>query len=57
MGNSSLMRCEAEMTHLQPQLGDSRRQEFRRSPFWPTPLFQSQLVRDGEEFVLKKAAL
>ena len=54
MGNSSLIRCEAEMTHLQPHLGDSRRQELRSSPFWPTLLFRSQLVKDGEEFLLKK---
>ena len=42
------------MTHLQPHLGDSRHQKLRRSPFWPTPLFRSQLVKDGEEFLLKK---
>ena len=24
------------------------------SPFWPTPLFRSQLVKDGEDFLLKK---
>ena len=39
---------------LQPHLGDSRRQELRNSPFWPTPLFKSQLVKDGEDFFLKK---
>ena len=38
MGNTGLLRCEAEMTLLQPHLGDSRRQELRNSPFWPTPL-------------------
>ena len=32
------------MTLLQPHLGDSRRQELRNLPFWPTPLFRSQLV-------------
>ena len=42
------------MTHLQPNLGDSRCQELRSSSFWPTPLFWSQLVMDGEEFLLKK---
>ena len=42
------------MTLLQPHLGDSRRQELRNSPFWPTPLFRSQLVKDGEDFLLKK---
>ena len=42
------------MTHLQPHLGDSRHHELRSFPFWPTPLFQSQLVKDREEFLLKK---
>ena len=42
------------MTHLQPHLGDLRRQEPRGSPFWSTPLFMSQLVKDGEEFLLKQ---
>ena len=57
MGNTGLLRREAEMTLLQPHLGDSRRQELRNSPFWPTPLFRSQLVKDGEDFLLKKAPL
>ena len=57
MGNTGLLRREAEMTLLQPHLGDSRRQELRNSPFWPTPLFKSQLVKDGEDFLLKKAPL
>ena len=52
MGNTSLLRCEAEMTLLETHLGDSRRQELRNSPLWPTPLFKSQLVKDGEEFLL-----
>ena len=42
------------MTLLQPHPGDSRRQELRNSPFWATPLFKSQLVKDGEDFLLKK---
>ena len=54
MGNTRLLRCEAEMTLLQPHLGDSRCQELRNSPFWPTPLFKSQLVKDGKDFLLKK---
>ena len=54
MGNTGLLRRKAEMTLLQPHLGDSRCQELRNSPFWPTPLFRSQLVKDGEEFLLKK---
>ena len=54
MGNTGLLRCEAEMTLLLPHLGDSRCQELRTSPFWPIPLFNSQLVKDGEDFLLKK---
>ena len=57
MGNTGLLRWEAEMTLLQPHLGDSRRQELGNSPFWPTPLFKSQLVKNGEDFLLKKAPL
>ena len=53
MGNNGLLRHEAETTLLQPHLGDSRRQELRNSPFWPTPLLKSQLVKDGEDFLLK----
>ena len=41
-GNTGLLRREAEMTLLQPHLGDSRRQELRNSPLWPTPLFKYQ---------------
>ena len=54
MGNTGLLRREAKMTLLHPHLGESRRQELRNSPFWPTPLFKSQLVKDGEDFLLKK---
>ena len=54
MGNSGLLRREAEMTLFHPHLGESRRQELRNSPFWPSPLFKSQLVKDGEDFLLKK---
>ena len=42
------------MTLRQPHLGDPRHQELRNSPFWPTPLFRSQLVKDGQHFLLKK---
>ena len=51
IGNPSLLRREAEITLLQPHLGDSRREELRSSPFWPS-LFKSQLVKDGEDFLL-----
>ena len=41
MGNTGLLRREAEMTVLQPQLGETRRQELRNSPFWHSSLFKS----------------
>ena len=53
MGNTGLLRREAEMTLLQPQLGETRRQELRNSPFWHSSLFKSQLVKEGD-FLLKK---
>ena len=52
MGNTGLLRREAEMTLLQPNLDDLRRQELRNSPFWPSPLFKSQFVKDGEESLI-----
>ena len=54
MANTSLLRHKAEMTLLQPQLGETRRQELRNSSFWDPSLFQSQLVKEGEDFLLKK---
>ena len=54
MGNTSLLRREAEMTLLQPHLGETRCQELRNSPFWHSSLFKSQLVKEGEYFLLKK---
>ena len=54
MGNTGLLQREAEMTLLHPHLGESRCHELRNSPFRPTPLFKSQLVKDGEDFLLKK---
>ena len=42
------------MTLLQPQLGETRRQELRNSPFWHSSLFKSQLVKEGEDFLLEK---
>ena len=55
MGNTGLLRREAEMTLLQPQLGETRCQELRNSSFWDPSLFQSQLVKEGEDFLLKKS--
>ena len=54
MGNTCLLRREAEMTLLQPQLGETRSQELRNSPFWHSSLFKSQLVKEGENILLKK---
>ena len=54
MGNLVLLRREAEMTLLQPHLGETRRQELRNASFWPPSLFKSQLVKEGEDFLLKK---
>ena len=54
MGNTGLLRRETEMTLLQPHLGETRRKELRNSPFWHSSLFKSQLVKEGEDFLLKK---
>ena len=54
MANTGLLRREAEMTLLQPQLGETRRQELRNSSFWDPSLFQPKLVKEGEDFLLKK---
>ena len=54
MGNTGLLRRKAEMTLLQPHLGETRCQELRNSPFWDSLLFKSQLVKEGEDFLLKK---
>ena len=53
MGNTGLLRSKADMTLLQPQLGKTRHQELRNSPFWPSSLFKSRLVKEGED-ILKK---
>ena len=57
MGNTGLLRREAKMTLLQPQLVETRRQELRNSLFWHSSLFKSQLVKEGEDFLQKKAPL
>ena len=54
MGNTGLLRREAEMTLLHPHLGETRHQELRNSLFWHSSLFQSQLVKEAEDFLLKK---
>ena len=54
MANTGLLRREAEMTLLHPQLGETRRQELRNSSFWDSSLCESQLVKEGEDFLLKK---
>ena len=54
MGNLVLLRRKAKMTLLQPHLGETRRQELRNASFWPPSLFKSQLLKEGEDFLLKK---
>ena len=54
MGNTDLPRRQAELTLLQQHLGETRRQELRNSPFWHSSLFKSQLVKEEEDFLLKK---
>ena len=54
MGNTGLLRHEAEMTLLQPQLGETRCQELRNSPCWHSSLFKSQLVKERQDFLIKK---
>ena len=54
MGKTGLLRHKAEMTPLQPHLGETRRQKLRNLPFWHSSLFKSQLVKVGEDFLLKK---
>ena len=39
MGNTGLLRHEAEMILLQPHSGETRHQELRNSPFWHSSLF------------------
>ena len=53
--HQALLRRIAEMTLLQPHLGETRHQELRNASFWPPSLFKSQLVKEGEDFLLKKA--
>ena len=48
MGNTGLLSREAEITLLQPHLGETRCQELRNSPFWHSSLFKSQLVKEGD---------
>ena len=54
MGNTGFLSCKAEMTLLQPQLGETRHQELRNSPFWHSSLFKSQLAKEGEDILLKE---
>ena len=54
MANTGLLRREAKMNLLHPQLGETRHQELRNSYFWDPSLFKSQLVKEGEDFLLKK---
>ena len=55
MGCSGLIRWDGEMTNLHSDLGETRRLELHNSPFLPSPLFHSQLVDEGEDFLLTKS--
>ena len=54
MGNTGSLRREAEMTLLQPHLGETRHQELRDKNLLDSSLFKSQLVKEGENFLLQK---
>ena len=47
MGNTGLLRREAEMTLLQPHLGETRRQELRNSAFWDSLFNRFPQVREN----------
>ena len=53
MGNTGLLRREAEMTLLQPQLGETRCQELRNTFFWLSSLFKSQSRKVRTSFLNK----
>ena len=45
------------MTHLQPNLGETRCQQLRSSPCSPSSLCHSPMLDEGEEFRLKKGTI
>ena len=53
MGNTGLLRREAEMTLLQPHLGETRCQELRNASFWLSSLFKSQSKKVKTSFFKK----
>ena len=53
MGITGLLRREAEMT-LFSTTSTGLETSGTEEPFWPIPLFKSQLMKDGEDFLLKK---
>ena len=53
MGNTGLLRHEAEMTLLQPRLRETRCQELRNAFFWPSSLFKSQSRKVRTSFIKK----
>ena len=57
MGNTGLLSREAEMTLSQPHLGDTRRQELRNLPFWPSSLFQVSTSQGGRRLSPQKRHL
>ena len=55
--NASLIRRDAKMIHPQPGFRETRCQELRNLLFSPSPLFHSQLSKEGEECIFNKALL
>ena len=53
-GQHRLAQARSRDDPFTPQLGETRRQELRNSLFWHSSLFKSQLVKEGEDLLLKK---
>ena len=56
-GLSTLLRREAVLSNLNPALDSNRKSALRNSSFLSSQLFESQLISEGEEYLLKKGAL
>ena len=48
MGNFGFLKREAKNDPVTTSTGRTRRQELRNASFWPSSLFKSQLVKEGE---------
>ena len=56
-GLSTLLRREAVLSNLNPALDSNRKSALRNSSFLSSQLFESELISEGEEYLLKKGAL